>query len=240
MGEALSDAAPTYEHADPDIYEIEKILKTLKRRGKTEDRVKWLNYLSKQNFLVSESDMVNQGNVQHPPIASLGCISCTPINNDTSTDTPLNNPVTDTKTSRYSISRFLSPFFIMSYLIHVFFTFKHKILSWNFLFIASALVYLLFIVQPCTSEAEISLGPLYDCTRIHGTSLNKFAPKINCQHNMHLSRTTVQYFRANDQKYSPETSHLTIYHCTAEQVELTCKEGFSDQHLSIAHSTKFL
>ena len=126
MGEALSDVAPTDEPAESDIYEIEKISKTRKRCGKTEYLVKWLNYPSEQNFWVSESDMVNQGNLQHPPIASLGRLSCTPISNDTNTDTPLNNPVTDTKTSRYLISQFLSPFFIMSYLIHVFFTFKTK------------------------------------------------------------------------------------------------------------------
>ena len=103
---------------------------------------------------------------------------------------------------------------------------KTKIISLNFLFIASVLVYLLLIVQPCSCETEINLGPLYDCTPIHETSLYKFAQKINCQHDMHLSRATVKYFRADVQKYSPQISHLTIYHCAAERLELTCKEGF--------------
>ena len=151
LHKALPDAAPTDECTESDIYEIEKILKTRKGHGKTEYLVKWLNHPSKQNSWVSEFNMVNQDKVQHPPIASLEYISCKPISNDNQTDTPLDNPVTDTKISHYSISTFIT-----SYLVHMLLICKTNILSLNFLFIASALVYLLLIVQPCSCETEIN------------------------------------------------------------------------------------
>ena len=74
--------------------------------------------------------------------------------------------------------------------------------------------------------SNISLGPLYDCSRVYHTALYKFTDHAQCQHKMHLSESKVKYFRADILHYSPRSSHLTIYHCTAERLEMTCHESF--------------
>ena len=86
----------------------------------------------------------------------------------------------------------------------------------------------MFIVMCCsyTSAVNITLGPLYDCFRVYHTAIYKFTDHAQCQHNMHLSESKVKYFHANVLQYSPRSSHLTIYHCIAERLEMTCHETF--------------
>ena len=52
-----------------------------------------------------------------------------------------------------------------------------------------------------------------------------------CKHKMHLSESKVKYFCADILQYSPRNSHLTIYHCTAERLEMTCHETFFGHRL---------
>ena len=90
------------------------------------------------------------------------------------------------------------------------------------------LIFCMFLVLGVSvaSASNITLGPLYDCSRVYHAALYKFTDHANCQHKMHLSESKVKYFQGNILQYSPRSSHLTIYHCTAERLEMTCHESF--------------
>ena len=72
-----------------------------------------------------------------------------------------------------------------------------------------------------SSSVNINIGPLYDCSRVYHTALYKFTNHVQCEHKMHLSESKVKYFQADVLQYSPRTTHLTIYHCTAQRLRMT-------------------
>ena len=85
---------------------------------------------------------------------------------------------------------------------------------------------LLFMIFCFSCCVKYHSRPLYDCSRVYHATLYKFIDHAQCQHQMHLSNSKVQYFIADVLQYSPRSSHLTIYHCTAEKLEMTCYKSF--------------
>ncbi|XP_028417823.1 uncharacterized protein LOC114542487 [Dendronephthya gigantea] len=91
------------------------------------------------------------------------------------------------------------------------------------------LVAILILLVTCItigSAHPINLGPLYDCSRVYHTALYKFTDYSHCEHDMHLSDSKVKYFEADVLQYSPRSSSLPIFHCTAQRLRMTCSESF--------------
>ena len=59
------------------------------------------------------------------------------------------------------------------------------------------ILYLFDIRRSFASGSKITLGPLYDSSRVYHTVLYKFTDHAQCQHKMHLSESKVKYFRAD-------------------------------------------
>ena len=94
------------------------------------------------------------------------------------------------------------------------------------LYLCLTICVLLIVGVSFASGSNISLGTLYDCSLVYHSTLYKFTDHAHRQHKMHLSELKVKYFHADVLQYLPRSSYLTIYHCTAERLVMTCHESF--------------
>ena len=93
-------------------------------------------------------------------------------------------------------------------------------------YLLSILFMSLVIGVSLVNGSNINLAPLYDCSKVHHTALYKFTDHAQCEHKMHLSTSKVKYFNADVLQFSPRSTHLTIHHCKAERLEMTCHDSF--------------